>query len=203
MKKSRFPYLLFFALFLACSVATFFTATTVSVTRHTDPTAMIAPFPVALQLATGELQVVTPDQLQQLQLPDPEDGTRMIPNYLFNTDFFNRGSMGPTAVKGTSVTNGKSIHIPADYTAEINGRQLDSTRQEITLTYINGAEEDQIITAIYEAGPTEITPKMQFIKQVLIWKSIFMNGMMISLILPFLLCKKKMKHLATETESAP
>lgn len=203
MKKTSFPYLLFFSLFLACSVTTFFTATTVSVTKYTDPAAMVTPFPIALQLPTGVLQVVTPGQLQQLQLPDPEDGTRMTPNYLFNAALFNQGTMPVTPIKGTSVTNGRSIHIPADYTAEINARQLDPTRQEITLTYINGAEEDEIITAIYEAGPTEITPKTQFIKQVLIWKSIFMNGMMLSLILPFLVCKKRMQTLAGKTESAP
>ncbi|MDA3970896.1 MAG: hypothetical protein PF442_06075 [Desulfobulbaceae bacterium] len=195
MQKSHFPYHIFFTLLIVCGATTFFAANTVSVTKHTTPAEMITPFPAALQLDTGELQVATAEQLQKLQLPDPGNATRMVPDYLLNGDFFKNGIMAPKAITGKSITNGHSIHIPTDYTAQISGIQLDSTTQEITLTYVNNAEEDQIITTIYDATQTEITPKVQFIKQVLTWKAVFMNGMMLSLILAFLICKRRMKTL--------
>ncbi len=203
MKKINFPYILFFSLLVAFSLITFFVANTISVTRHTSPTTMITPFPIALQLDSGAIQVVNAEQLQKLQLPDPQQQSKMTPHYLLNSDFFTNDIMPLQSILGTSITNGQTIHIPTNYTAQVSAKQLEPSRQEITITYVDGGVEDQVITTIYDAGPTSITAKSQFVKQLLIWKTIFMNGMTLSLILSFVVCKRRMKRAVPKPPTTP
>jgi hypothetical protein len=193
MQKNSFPYLLFFILLAAGALTTFFTANIFSVTTHTTQTDMEKPFPVVLEPTKGILQVVTAEQLLKLQLPDPETGQKMVPDYILNNDLFTDNNMIPQTIIGKSITNGSSIHIPTDYSAQVSARQINKTAQEITVVFATKAEEDQIITVTYTARPNQYIPLSQTIKNILIWKTIFMNGMMLSVILPFAICRYLMK----------
>ncbi len=158
---------------------------------------MITPFPIVLELDNNALQVVTAEQLSKLQLPDPETGERFEPHFLLNQNFFTDKIMADHTIIGTSISNGQAIHIPTNYTAQINGKQLNSISQEITVSYSTGSDEDQIITSIYTASESQYIPRTQYLKNVLIWKTIFMNGMTLSLILSFIICKRLMKKRST------
>lgn len=177
-------------------IATFFSAGSFSVSTYHDPSDMTTPFPVALELPDGALQVVTPEQLDKVQLPDPESGIKMKPQFLLSSGRFTDGMMKQQSITGTSISNGQAIHIPTNYSAQIQAEVLDQANQLITLIYASGSEEDQIITAIYTANQDGYTPKTQYVKNVLIWKSIFMNGMMASLIMAFILCQVITKRKA-------
>ncbi len=203
MKQISFPFPLFFALFVSGALITFFSANSASVTTHKTPAEMITPFPVALELKSQELQVVNAEQLQKLQLPDPETNKRMKPSFLLSDRFFVDGEMETHSIVGASITNGNAITIPTDYSAQVSGRILDDMTQEIIIVYGDKAEEDQIITAIYTANADQYFPQTQYIKNILVWKTIFMNGMTASLILPFIICKfivkRKQKKLTHES----
>jgi hypothetical protein len=203
MQKTGFPYPLFLILLVLCTGATFITANTMSVKTYTAQDEMITPFPVAMELSPDIVQVVTDEQLAKLQLPDPETGNRLIPRFNLAERHFINGVMPPYAIVGTSITNGNNIHIPTNYSAEINGTLVDGQGQEITLIYSSGENEDQIITAIYTVRNNETIPQKQYVKNVLIWKSIFMNGMMLSLILAFVICKQIVKRRTKNAQIAP
>ena len=190
MTIREFPFRFFFILlFILCSV-TFYAANTLSVSRYSTQEEMITPFPVALQLPDNTQQVVTHAQLGKLQLPDPETGQRLIPLFLLDPSHFSKGTMATKTIIGTSITNGQTILIPTNYSAKIEAKQIDPNSQQITLTYTTGADEDQLITAIYTASRDQYTPTLQYVKNILVWKSIFMNGMMISLIAAFIITRK-------------
>lgn len=203
MQKTGFPYPLFLIILTLCAGATFITANTMSVKTYTAQAEMVTPFPVAMELSPDLVQVVTQEQLQKLQLPDPETGDRLAPKFDLAQRHFINGVMSPYAIVGTSITNGNNIHIPTNYSAEISGKLMDGQGQKITLTYSSRADEDQIITAIYTVQNNETIPKTQYVKNVLIWKSIFMNGMMLSLILAFVICKLIVKRRNKNTQIAP
>lgn len=199
MPKKSFHYRLFFILLVVFSATTFYTANTISVTKYTtanDPLDTLGPLPVVIALPGNLLQVVTPQQLVKLQLPDPETKQKLKPRFLLDDSFFNAGKMARKSLIGTSISNGNAIHIPSNYSAQISAIQLDDTSQEITVTYISGAEEDQLITSIYMAGLNQYTPRIKYVKNVLIWKSIFMNGMMLSLVAAFLIAQRFRKKTA-------
>ncbi len=190
MPKKNTSYRLFFILLFIFSAATFYTANTISVTRYTTPDEPIDPIPVVITLPGNLLQVVTPEQLIKLQLPDPETGQKLKPRFLLDDSFFSAGKMAIKPIIGSSISNGGAIHIPSKYSAQISAMQLDDTSQEITVTYTSKASEDQVVTSIYIASLDQHTPKIKYVKNVLIWKSIFMNGMMLSLVAAFLIARR-------------
>lgn len=197
MPTTPFPFRLFVILLCLSSGATFFTANSLSVKKYLNPEDMIIPFPVVME-TNGTLQVVTRAQQQQLQLPDPQTGLRMQLRYLLPTSVFDQGIMEPRSIKGDAITNNGTIIIPTNYTAQVSGKIVDETTQNLTIIYNQAADEDQIITAIYTAKADQYTPVTQYVKNSLIWKTIFMNGMMASLILSFVICKWRMKKNAPQ-----
>ena len=203
MSKTHYPYLLFFTLLVTGILTTFFVANIFSVTTHTDQTDMVSTFPIVLELDNNVLQVVTPEQLMKLQLPDPETQQKMVPQFLLSKEFFIDHIMAAQTIIGKSITNGNIIHIPTNYSAQVQGRQINKTTQEISIIFGTKAEEDYLITVTYIVQDGQYTPQTQTIKNILIWKTIFMNGMMFSVILPFLLCQWLMKKKRQKVEPAP
>ena len=187
----KFPVGLFLLLFCTGIFATFFLADKVSVTTETESEMMISPFPVALIDSQGVAQVVSEEQLQRLQLPDPTSQQRLIPAYRFADHYFIDGRMADQSIAGEFVSNGHDINIPSVYSAQVVAKQVADGGQEVVIVYKPKAKDEKIITSVYLVQGDTYHRLSQSVKVIMIWKAIFMNGMAISLIGSFVFCKRK------------
>ena len=191
MKPNILKAVIFGVAFVLGTISIILTANSIATYTITTFNEPIANFPVAIvDSENRHLQIVTNQQLQKLQMPDPVTGYQTTFSFMLPLDFFQKGKPFNQKIEAEEITNGSNIFIPGYYIGNIKAQLRDDGKQAISIiTYQSAILKDYRTSCAYMATETNFTPTALNVKDTLKWSGIFMIGMCINLIMSFIATK--------------